>query len=100
MFFVECDSRHYGTACANVCMCNATNTKTCDNVDGSCECKPGFQGTLCEDNVNECLNTTLCPDVLKTCVNTHGSFYCGCIDGYTIDEFGACIGMFSFHFLS
>ncbi|KAL5019463.1 hypothetical protein ScPMuIL_002355 [Solemya velum] len=49
----ECDTNHYGINCENECKCNKTNTVDCDSGDGSCTCKTGWEGHLCQSDVNE-----------------------------------------------
>ncbi|KAL5020472.1 hypothetical protein ScPMuIL_003364 [Solemya velum] len=49
----ECDVTHYGIDCENECECNMENTVDCDSVDGSCTCKTGWDGRLCQSDVNE-----------------------------------------------
>ena len=49
-----------------------------------CECAPGYSGTNCQEDINECL---LGEDVHKclgdsVCVNRVGWFYCACKKGY------------------
>ena len=48
----ECNATTYGQDCVNKCSCVAENTADCDNVDGSCTCKPGFLGSNCEAGIS------------------------------------------------
>ena len=48
LYITECSATTYGQDCANTCSCVAENTADCDNVDGTCTCKPGFDGSDCE----------------------------------------------------
>ncbi|XP_031719293.1 protocadherin Fat 4 [Anarrhichthys ocellatus] len=47
----------------------------------NCTCPAGFNGTLCEDDIDEC-ETNPCENK-GTCVNTPGSFYCHCQGGFS-----------------
>nr|VZI47990.1 unnamed protein product [Spirometra erinaceieuropaei] len=54
----------------------------CKPETGQCECKPGFQGDLCDLNVDECsLNNGGCS---HKCVDTFGSFHCECPPGWRL----------------
>ncbi|PFX19966.1 Versican core protein [Stylophora pistillata] len=61
----------------------ACNRDQCKNggtpYASGCRCRPGYQGTCCEGDVNEC-NTRPCQ---HTCTNTFGSFTCSCHSCYT-----------------
>lgn len=89
---LECNEGKFGTDCSRTCSCNVTNTATCNHVNGTCTCKSGFQGDFCTDDADECQNLTLCSAEGQRCINTHGSFHCGCQDGWTLNSEGNCIG--------
>ena len=75
------------------CSCIAGNTQSCDNVNGSCTCLSGWQGSTCAEDVNECLTiSNLCSDPLKECNNTNGSFACTCMSGYRLYANLKCVG--------
>lgn len=38
----------WGAYCAKVCICNATNTQSCNPRDGTCNCQPGYWGGSCD----------------------------------------------------
>lgn len=42
-----------------------------------CECKPGFQGTLCDEDIDECAQNPC----VGVCLNTIGGFTCQCSAG-------------------
>jgi hypothetical protein len=73
---------------------NGCETNNCENggecIDGineyTCDCSgTGYQGTLCDTDVDECFEgTDNCDDnPAATCTNTTGSLYCTCPDGTT-----------------
>ena len=43
----ECPSGTFGYRCLQNCSCRNRTTDTCHHVDGSCKCKPGYQGVNC-----------------------------------------------------
>ncbi|XP_066275135.1 fibropellin-1-like [Branchiostoma lanceolatum] len=59
------------------------NGATCqDEVNSfTCQCAPGYNGTLCETNVNECSSAPCQNDA--TCQDGVNSFTCQCVPGYT-----------------
>ena len=40
--------------CEHLCICSA-NFLTCDTVVGCSGCKPGWKGTNCDEDLNECI---------------------------------------------
>ena len=52
----------------------------CVCVCVTCLCKPGWTGTECDTNVNEC-DSNPCPDY-SYCNDTEGSYKCTCNTGY------------------
>ena len=47
----DCSATTYGENCANTCECIDENSAGCDNVDGTCTCKPGFHGNICQAGI-------------------------------------------------
>uniref|UniRef100_A0A8W8NDF3 Fibrillin-1 n=1 Tax=Magallana gigas TaxID=29159 RepID=A0A8W8NDF3_MAGGI len=86
---IDCDSGKYGLNCESNCSCNAQNTQSCNNVDGSCTCKTGWEGTTCTTNIDECLNSSICP-LNSNCTDSPGSYSCDCIAGYSLAG-GQCV---------
>ncbi|XP_053387236.1 fibrillin-2-like [Mercenaria mercenaria] len=77
----ECEKWTFGDNCKSSCICNETNTETCDSVTGQCNCLNGWNGTSCGDDINECENETVCPQN-SMCYNIDGSFECICNNGF------------------
>ncbi|XP_078574850.1 uncharacterized protein LOC144861039 [Branchiostoma floridae x Branchiostoma japonicum] len=70
--------------CADKCSsAPCQNGATCQEEDNgtsfTCQCAPGFTGTLCETDINEC---TTSPCVHGTCTNGVGSYTCICENGW------------------
>lgn len=91
----ECMPWKYGDECANDCLCNMTNSDLCNTVSGRCDCKTGWSGETCDDDIDECLEETSCPNI-SVCINSNGSFSCKCNTGYLKTRGGICQGMFTF----
>ncbi|XP_041371795.1 fibrillin-2-like isoform X2 [Gigantopelta aegis] len=78
-----CDSGSYGPNCENTCTCNITNTESCNATDGTCTCRPGWTGSTCSDDINECSGSQ--PINCGTngqCVNQPGYYRCECQVGF------------------
>ncbi|XP_063692672.1 collagen and calcium-binding EGF domain-containing protein 1-like isoform X2 [Bolinopsis microptera] len=68
------------------CPCSRL-TATCLSPT-ECLCKQGWMGTLCDEDVNECLQGMCSHD----CHNTQGSYYCSCPTGMDLSDDGhTCI---------
>ena len=95
VFFKECDKWKYGSNCESNCSCDVMKTEFCNPITGICKCKSGWNGTHCQDDVNECEKESSCQGN-STCNNTIGSFDCTCNLGYTETEEGLCAGLLTF----
>ncbi|XP_052691021.1 uncharacterized protein LOC128168863 isoform X6 [Crassostrea angulata] len=75
-----CQNFKYGNNCANDCACVLNNTNSCHNVTGTCDCKEGWTGTDCSEDMDECKNGFIsCNESIhQVCVNTKGSAQCEC----------------------
>ena len=43
-----CNAGFYGLNCSSVCQCFATGTRSCHNVNGSCDCLDDWTGEICD----------------------------------------------------
>ncbi|KAI8482668.1 hypothetical protein Bbelb_395480 [Branchiostoma belcheri] len=70
------------------CFHNPCFTGHCSSrVDGfNCTCDAGWEGDICDTDIDECFlgNNNCAPQA--TCTNTAGSFTCTCNTGYTGDR--------------
>ncbi|WAR24044.1 HMCN1-like protein, partial [Mya arenaria] len=86
----ECRTNMWGVNCSNECQCTGQGADYCDPVKG-CICLPGWIGTTCSDDINECNRIyDVCEDVKKHCENNLGSYVCNCIDGFAENDEGLC----------
>ncbi|KAK6972338.1 mucin-4 [Biomphalaria glabrata] len=78
----SCSDNFYGKDCSQQCNCNSFHS-TCDKTNGTCLCNKGWTGPTCDDDVDECANTSSCNSLKnEKCVNTPGSYSCSCQTGY------------------
>ena len=79
-----CPRLKYGQNCQSICQCY--NGASCNHVDGTCRCEPGFYGDKCENRCDPgkygylCLLTCSCHNG-GTCSHVDGS--CSCTPGWT-----------------
>ncbi|KAL3836533.1 hypothetical protein ACJMK2_021957, partial [Sinanodonta woodiana] len=91
----ECYNNTYGSGCNQTCQCiveNAANaSQTCNHLNGTCICKPGWQDT-CDEDIDECkLNPLICSKIPNTgCLNTIGSYECACLRDHILQN-ASCI---------
>jgi Notch-like protein len=88
-----CPDGTFGNDCLQNCTCAVGSTLSCDTVTGACNCKSGWTGSQCSNDIDECRDPAVhqCPDNSQ-CVNTQGSFYCSCDVGYIKSGNGSCQG--------
>ncbi|GFR80305.1 neurogenic locus notch homolog protein 1, partial [Elysia marginata] len=80
----KCKRLRYGAKCQQRCRCDYRRTASCDRTTGNCLCKPGYTGSRCNRDVDECSrNKGLCQQRFQYCRNIPGSYQCACQNGYT-----------------
>ncbi|CAL1548546.1 unnamed protein product, partial [Lymnaea stagnalis] len=72
----ECRNWTWGENCTEPCTCDYKNTETCDNYNGTCVCKPGFDGQICSAQINPCLQTPNPCGEHRECFFLNGSYEC------------------------
>ncbi|CAL1534458.1 unnamed protein product, partial [Lymnaea stagnalis] len=75
---LSCSSGTWGVACNMSCACS-TGAYRCDPVSG-CICMPGYNGSHCENNINQCLDIKC--DHSEECIDRPGVDVCQCKAGY------------------
>ncbi|XP_048726964.2 uncharacterized protein LOC125645466 isoform X2 [Ostrea edulis] len=76
--FSECPKWTYGDECENQCLCNQTNSLSCDEDTGKCSCKPGYLGDLCNCKTG----VHQCKTAISIChANSSGDGVCLCKAG-------------------
>ncbi|XP_065921864.1 uncharacterized protein [Magallana gigas] len=69
--------------CEMMDLCNTTNCNngTCNPLNGKCGCADGYEGSLCQQSVDEC-KTSPCKNG-GTCADGHKDYSCECISAFT-----------------
>lgn len=68
--------------CQPICDPPCLHGGNCTAPD-TCACLPGYSGSRCELDVDECLEGTHgCTHPVAECINTVGGFFCRCQSGY------------------
>lgn len=79
----ECAAGHYGINCESTCHCDGS--VACDVITGMCPgalCRAGWEGSSCDQDIDECgMNLVTCA-VGSECVNTRGGYRCDCKKGF------------------
>ncbi|XP_055860003.1 neurogenic locus notch homolog protein 2-like isoform X4 [Biomphalaria glabrata] len=83
-----CNESTWGPDCVRTCGCVVSHTLHCDPVNGSCQCQSGWTGRYCEQDKDECSNSTI-SNCEQMCLNTLGGYVCTCYDGYIVTEIDA-----------
>ncbi|PVD36007.1 hypothetical protein C0Q70_02977 [Pomacea canaliculata] len=86
-----CPNGTYGENCTQTCHCGQ-GAERCDNIIG-CVCRPGWQGTDCDTDTDECQNQGAVDNCTLTnaiCVNSPGTYTCECDVGFFLDQGGIC----------
>ena len=93
LFISVCPEGSWGDNCTKTCGCMEANTERCTHDEGVCVCKEGWEGGVCNVDINECLFPAVhnCPENSE-CQNLNGSFYCLCDIGFSKASGGTCQG--------
>ncbi|XP_059143588.1 uncharacterized protein LOC131930938 [Physella acuta] len=84
-----CNEGTWGLGCTNTCNCVTSNTQFCDKKSGDCHCKSGWNGSSCEEDIDECKASNICY-AHSHCINTPGGHVCSCDDGYVNTNQTSC----------
>ncbi|EGT56752.1 hypothetical protein CAEBREN_31590 [Caenorhabditis brenneri] len=88
-YYCDCPTGRTGQYCENI-DCSAIpgicNFGKCIDSPLSeksfeCHCDPGYEGELCDTDINECKSENICMNN-GTCVNLPGTFRCDCARGF------------------
>ena len=78
----NCSAAEMRHPCAKESICGAGKCRESGSLY-ECRCDDsGFEGSHCEVDIDECVDTGLCYGH-GTCENTHGGYTCVCFQGYT-----------------
>ncbi|KAK9542913.1 hypothetical protein VZT92_000735 [Zoarces viviparus] len=73
--------------------CYKEGSKRC--VDGqasfTCECKPGWKGPRCDEDIDECSDPEFPAGCNQQCYNLPGTFNCACEEGYFTHDKVNCV---------
>ncbi|CAG5124215.1 unnamed protein product, partial [Candidula unifasciata] len=80
-FGVNCEPDYYSQSCDVYCRVDNvfSDHRFCNTSSGVKQCLPGWSGSDCQADVNECENPP-CQNG-GTCVNRPGTFFCSCLMG-------------------
>uniref|UniRef100_A0A0K0EUC6 Neurogenic locus Notch protein n=1 Tax=Strongyloides venezuelensis TaxID=75913 RepID=A0A0K0EUC6_STRVS len=84
-FSCKCQDSFFGTLCekSNLCSLNCGENGTCksdSNNEEYCECKTGFEGSLCDQEINPCTNNKCSEN--STCMAEGSQYVCNCNNGW------------------
>uniref|UniRef100_A0A8C6KWI0 Notch receptor 3 n=1 Tax=Nothobranchius furzeri TaxID=105023 RepID=A0A8C6KWI0_NOTFU len=87
LFLVNAFHSPIGQDCSLIDACATSpcaNGARCVNWNNhyNCSCPPGYQGTNCRNDIDECRKPGACLNG-GLCINTLGSFHCQCQQGYS-----------------
>uniref|UniRef100_A0A7E4VRT2 Nidogen n=1 Tax=Panagrellus redivivus TaxID=6233 RepID=A0A7E4VRT2_PANRE len=88
----DCAPGTWGFECANKCRC--ADNIPCDFGTGYCangKCAPGFKGSNCYDDIDECDSGISGCHEEATCTNTIGSYQCTCNANFFGDGFNCLL---------
>ncbi|VDL65192.1 unnamed protein product [Nippostrongylus brasiliensis] len=83
---LNCDGRTYPNCTADLCHNGGTCIPFQNGTEDICQCAPGFTGSKCQYDINECIADN--GGCHHDCVNTIGTFYCRCWTGFELEENG------------
>lgn len=107
-FFFSCENGWTGPRCETCLRYPGCHHGTCQSP-WECDCKEGWGGLLCDQDLNFCTNHKPCRNG-ATCLNTgQGSYTCLCPDGYAgincekgcgCENGGTCLVRFTLSFIT
>ncbi|XP_062579994.1 protein eyes shut homolog, partial [Saccostrea cucullata] len=87
---VGCPLKKYGQNCSSICTCEFNNTQSCEKQNGTCNCKAGWQGKNCTEDIPECTNNPYICGNNSSCNETQGSYSCICDIGFEMSSTQNC----------